>query len=112
MGCHRMCGIYGIVGEPQRVERALDCLRHRGPDQQAFWQDSDAGVWLGHARLSILDLSAAGNQPMISPDGRWVMVYNGEIYNFRQLRAELEADGETFAGHSDSEVLLRLFARE
>lgn len=106
-----MCGIYGIQGAPRAPERGLAALRRRGPDQQADWQDSDAGIWLGHTRLSILDLSEAGNQPMHSPDGRWVMVYNGEIYNYRELRDELEAAGESFVGHSDSEILLRALVR-
>lgn len=106
-----MCGIYGIQGTPQFPQRGLAALRRRGPDQQADWQDPRAGIWLGHARLSILDLSEAGNQPMHSPDGRWVMVYNGEIYNYRELRDELEGAGECFVGHSDSEVLLRALMR-
>ena len=107
-----MCGIYGVIGERRDAERALDAIRRRGPDDRGVWSDSEAGVWFGHLRLSIIDPSAAGHQPMISPDGRVVMIYNGELYNFNELRRELEASGETFAGHSDSEVLLRLFARE
>lgn len=107
-----MCGIYGIQGAVRFPERGLATLRRRGPDQLSHWADAAADIWLGHARLSIIDLSVAGNQPMHSPDGRWVMVYNGEIYNYRELRAELEAVGETFVSQSDSEILLRLFMRE
>lgn len=107
-----MCGIYGISGSSRAPELGLAAVRRRGPDQQRHWKDDAAGIWLGHTRLSILDLSAAGNQPMHSPDGRWVMVYNGEIYNFKALRSELEATGEIFNSHSDSEVLLRLFIRD
>lgn len=107
-----MCGIYGVQGSVRFPERGLAAIRRRGPDQLSHWKDDAAHIWLGHARLSIIDLSEAGNQPMHSPDGRWVMAYNGEIYNYRELRAELEAAGEQFVGHSDSEILLRLFMRE
>ena len=105
-----MCGIVGGVS-PARlaVEAGIASLHHRGPDDQGVWREEAAQ--LGFARLSIIDLSAAGHQPMLSPDGRYVIVFNGEIYNFQQLRAELEGAGETFAGHSDTEVLLRLFAK-
>src|SRR5881275_2610308 len=98
-----MCGIYGVLGRPRAGERALASISHRGPDQQGRWSDPDAGLWFGHSRLSIIDLSAAGAQPMTSPDGRVVMIYNGEIYNYLELRDELVAKGEAFAGHSDSE---------
>ncbi|HEX8963799.1 MAG TPA: asparagine synthase (glutamine-hydrolyzing), partial [Rhodocyclaceae bacterium] len=81
-----------------------------GPDADGAWRDDGCG--LGHTRLSIIDLSPAGAQPMASPDGRYVVVFNGEIYNFLELREELEARGESFAGHSDTEVLLRLFVRD
>ena len=107
-----MCGIYGVQGSVRSPERGLAAMQRRGPDQLSHWKDVAANIWLGHARLSIIDLSEAGNQPMHSRDGRWVMVYNGEIYNYRELRAELEMAGEQFAGHSDSEVFLRLFMRD
>ncbi len=107
-----MCGIYGVQGKTRAPERGLATLRRRGPDKLSHWSDKDADIWLGHARLSIIDVSEAGNQPMHSPDGRVVMIYNGEIYNYRALREELELAGEVFAGHSDSEVFLRLFMRE
>ena len=107
-----MCGIYGVIGAMRSPAAGLSALSHRGPDGLHSWQDDAAGAWLGHARLAIIDPTAAGDQPMVSPDGRFVMVYNGEIYNFLELRAELEEAGETFVGHCDSEVLLRLFARQ
>lgn len=107
-----MCGILGFVGLRAEYRAGLDAIRRRGPDDVGEWSDPDFNLWLGHQRLAILDLSSAGHQPMISPDGRVVMIYNGEIYNYPELRAELESKGEQFAGHSDSEVLLRLFARE
>lgn len=107
-----MCGIYGVLGRSADPKNALAAMRHRGPDGLHSWQDEAASIWLGHARLAIIDPTAAGDQPMSSPDGRFVMVYNGEIYNFLELRAELEDKGEMFVSHCDSEVLLRLFARE
>jgi len=109
-----MCGIVGALMTPGRaapdLAPALASLRHRGPDAQAGWKEE--AVALGHARLAIIDLSPLGAQPMHSGDGRFVMVFNGEIYNFPELRAELEKAGESFAGHSDTEVLLRLYQRE
>ena len=85
-------------------------MLRRGPDAEGLW--SSAGVVLGHRRLAILDLDARANQPMISTDGRYAIVFNGEIYNFRELRRELEADGVASRTSSDTEVLLNLFARE
>ena len=83
----------------------LDRIRHRGPDGQGFYLAD--GVGLGHVRLAIVELSTAGHQPMKSPDGRYTLVYNGEIYNHLELRSQLEADGVRFRGHSDTETLLR-----
>src|SRR5579885_823118 len=81
-------------------------LAHRGPDDAGAWVDAAAGVALGHRRLAIIDLSPEGHQPMLSADGRYVVVFNGEIYNYRALRQELAARGHRFRGHSDTEVLL------
>ena len=108
-----MCGIAGYLAKrpyPFQLAEAVQCLHHRGPDQNGVWERDGTG--LGHARLSIIDLSDAGRQPMSSPDGRYVLVFNGEIYNFRELRRDLEAAGEAFRSHSDTEVLLRLYQRE
>jgi asparagine synthase (glutamine-hydrolysing) len=86
-------------------------LTHRGPDDGGVWVDADNGVALGHRRLSIVDLSAEGHQPMRSADGRFVLVYNGEIYNFSEIRDILESAGHRFRGHSDTEVLLAGFCQ-
>jgi asparagine synthase (glutamine-hydrolysing) len=108
-----MCGISGSFGLPVIDEaRALYLQRRRGPDGSGIWRDDEKHISLAHVRLSIIDISNAGNQPMLSHDGRVVMVFNGEVYNYRELRAELEAVGVRFSGHSDSEVVLALFARE
>ena len=113
-----MCGIAGFFGPPGArpieemrsiTKRMTDAMIHRGPDDDGIWADSDTGVALGHRRLSILDLSPLGHQPMASADGRYVMVFNGEIYNFQELRAELEPHGHTWRGHSDTEIMLAAF---
>jgi asparagine synthase (glutamine-hydrolysing) len=109
-----MCGIAGFVQfQPAsafdleaRARRMADQLVHRGPDDSGTWADAASGAALGFRRLSILDLSAAGHQPMSSGSGRYVMVFNGEVYNFKELRVELEALGHRFRGHSDTEVML------
>ena len=108
-----MCGIVGAIVVPGGrvdLERGIASLHHRGPDDNGIWREDAAA--LGFVRLSILDLSELGHQPMHSPDGRYVIIFNGEIYNFRELRENLVSAGEIFRGHSDTEVLLRLFARE
>jgi len=108
-----MCGIAGIVHHRRATrvdERELLALRdaqtHRGPDDAGAWLDPSGRVGLAHRRLSIIDLSPAGHQPMATDDGRYQVVFNGEIYNFRALRRELERDGAAFRTNSDTEVLL------
>jgi len=109
-----MCGLVGWVGggEPGHsvMERASRLLRHRGPDDHGFEQGQGWGV--AFRRLSILDLSPLGHQPMSSPDRRFVLAFNGEIYNYIELRRELEREGERFRSGSDTEVLLCLLARQ
>lgn len=109
-----MCGIIGYSGrfEPAALEQGLAVIRHRGPDDAGTFFDAAAGVGLGHARLSIIDLSPLGHQPMAALDGAVQVVFNGEIYNHRELRRELEAKGHAFYGHSDTEVLLHLYLEE
>ena len=109
-----MCGIAGQInfdGEPVSsgiLKRMTDAISHRGPDGEGHWIEGNIGF--GHRRLSIIDLSPAGNQPMISSDGRYVLTYNGEIYNFRDLRMELEEKGYRFRSQTDSEVVLYCLA--
>lgn len=108
-----MCGIAGFLGQYSR-ETALamrERIAHRGPDSEGLYFDAGAGIALGHRRLSIVDLSETGSQPMADQSGRYVICYNGEVYNFLELRAELEASGHPFRGRSDTEVVLELFAR-
>ena len=81
-------------------------LTHRGPDDSGLWVDQDGRVAFGHQRLAVVDLSPLGHQPMTSPDGRWVISYNGEVYNFKDLRRRLVSEGLAFRGKSDTEVLL------
>ena len=85
-------------------------LHHRGPDDRGVWVDAAAGIALGHTRLAVVDLSPAGAQPMVSGDGRIVLVFNGEIYNADELRRELTRPGTSFRGHSDTEVLVEALA--
>jgi len=120
-----MCGIAGYLDRGPRavgggscredsdgLAAARDAIRHRGPDDTGLYRDASMGIGLAHTRLSILDLSRHGHQPMATSDGRVVLVYNGEIYNFRELRTELEEKGVTFQGQSDTEVLLQLYLVE
>lgn len=106
-----MCGIAGIAGKKDEVsvQSMLRATAHRGPDDSGMY--ADALCTLGHNRLSIIDLSAAGHQPMLSPDERHVMVYNGEIYNYKTRRKELEQHGVTFKSQTDSEVVLQLYIK-
>ncbi len=115
-----MCGICGFaeagpagspVGLAMLARAMADTIVHRGPDGDGVWADEGAGVAFAHRRLAIVDLSPLGRQPMVSADGRFVVTYNGEIYNHRELRAELEAGGAAFRGQSDTEVLVELCAR-
>ena len=112
-----MCGFGGFIVQSDqystkelknRIKNMVDTLEHRGPNDSGSWQDVGAGVALGHRRLSIVDLSSAGSQPMFSESGRYVIIYNGEIYNFRALQMKLEEAGisPSWRGHSDTEVIL------
>jgi asparagine synthase (glutamine-hydrolysing) len=110
-----MCGITGFLDTSESkgheelcaiAQRMATSLRHRGPEDEGIWADPACGIAFGHRRLSIIDLSSAGHQPMHSSCGRYVITYNGEIYNFKALRQELESSGQTFRGHSDTEVML------
>jgi len=110
-----MCGLAGLLRATPDTDAARletlagamgDALEHRGPDDRGVWVDEEAGIALAHRRLSILDLSPLGHQPMASENHRFVVVYNGEIYNFAELREVLVARGHVFRGHSDTEVLL------
>lgn len=104
-----MCGIIGWLGDgidPELALRMRDTLSHRGPDDAGYWYDKNEAVWLGQRRLSIIDLTVQGHQPMQSGCGRYVLTYNGEIYNFKDLRQALEQKGHAFRGESDTEVLL------
>ncbi|MBI3529594.1 MAG: asparagine synthase (glutamine-hydrolyzing) [Betaproteobacteria bacterium] len=108
-----MCGIVGVLSsavvERATVERMRDRLAHRGPDHAGLWQSVDGRICLGHRRLSIIDLDVRSNQPMCSHDGRFVVTFNGEIYNFRAVRKALEGEGARFRTESDTEVLLEAF---
>ena len=107
-----MCGIAGYVGrfQPDLLGRMNRAQGHRGPDGSGQWHDADAG--LAHVRLAILDLTPNGAQPMADAAGKVIVSFNGEIYNYRELRAGLERDGVAFRGESDTEVLANLLARE
>jgi len=96
---------------PELVRRMLGALGHRGPDDRGVWSDPAGTAVLGTCRLSILDLSPAGHQPMATPDGSLVVAYNGEVYNYRELRAELEASGVEFVSGTDTEVVLKAWER-
>src|ERR1700691_6058193 len=110
-----MCGIVGLF-DPQRrsssdllgrqAAEMAATLTHRGPDDEGTWVDPDGRVVFGHRQLAVVDLSPEGHQPMLSADGRWVLSYNGEIYNFGALRRRLGSEGLQLRGGSDTEVLL------
>jgi asparagine synthase (glutamine-hydrolysing) len=114
-----MCGITGFLERPTRPQAAQEAiaramtaaLAHRGPDDAGIWTDADAGVALGHRRLAIIDVSPLGHQPMSTADGRYIVTYNGEIYNYDVLAARLRQAGVILRGRSDTEVLIEAFAR-
>lgn len=115
-----MCGITGFIDQSaatpaselrMQVRRMGDAIRHRGPDSEGYWEDAATGVAFGHRRLAVIDLSEAGNQPMVSAAGRFILVFNGEIYNFQDLRKQILAEEPSwkFRGHSDTEIMLAAF---
>ena len=124
-----MCGIAGFWEAPTRSKNKLNeiassmasAISHRGPDDSGVWSDQEIGIALGHQRLSIIDLSQTGHQPMVSSTGRFIIVFNGEIYNHLELRAELDCNSNCYnhqrvditklqwRGHSDTETLLAGF---
>ena len=109
-----MCGIIGFSGRytVEALRAGTRAISHRGPDDSGVFFDAAAEIGLGHTRLSIIDLSPLGHQPMEALEGRVGLVFNGEIYNYRELRTELEAKGHSFLGQSDTEVVLRLWIEE
>jgi len=112
-----MCGIAGYIRPAgllgaEVLGAMIAAVQHRGPDGDGLWTDPQAGIALGHRRLKVLDLTDAADQPMISADGRFVLTYNGEIYNFRALREELVAQGATFTSTGDTAVLFELCRRD
>jgi asparagine synthase (glutamine-hydrolysing) len=109
-----MCGIVGVCSQREPVEKVLldrmrDAMVHRGPDDAGTWYSSDRRLGLAHRRLSIIDLSPGGHQPMADPSGQFIIVFNGEIYNFLELREELENKGHAFRTQSDTEVLIEAY---
>ncbi len=111
-----MCGLAGVLNDRGDVAAAvsvmIEAIRHRGPDDGGVWLDDDAGLALGHRRLAVIDTSPSGHQPMLSKDQRFVLVFNGEIYNHLELRKELSASADIhWRGHSDTETLLAGIAR-
>src|SRR5689334_6688050 len=104
-----MCGIAGIIKfsgavRAEEVKRMTDAIAHRGPDGEGCWISKNGKTGLGHRRLSIIDLSAAGAQPMLSEDRRYAIIFNGEIYNYLEIRETLVKKGFPFHSHSDTEV--------
>src|SRR5271170_6103538 len=120
-GTISMCGIAGFVGAASNIgggnvdkvaEAIAASLAHRGPADEGIWIDPAAGTALVHRRLSIIDLSPAGHQPMVSADERFVITYNGEVYSYQPIAAELAGRGHKFHGHSDTEAILESFVAE
>ncbi|MEM4406498.1 MAG: asparagine synthase (glutamine-hydrolyzing) [Candidatus Methanomethylicaceae archaeon] len=106
-----MCGIAGVYGycDAGAIERMLAAMAHRGPDAMGVWVDAEGRIAIGNVRLSILDLSRRADMPMLSEDGRLCITYNGEIYNFKDIRRELERKGYKFFSNSDTEVILKSY---
>ena len=109
-----MCGIYGEVSLNQtidhlRINKNLQLLDHRGPDDEGIWINDDRKIAFGFKRLSIIDLSKRGNQPMIDSSNNYVIIFNGEIYNFKKLKKQLQKKGHQFKSISDTEVLLKAY---
>src|SRR4051812_12930327 len=110
-----MCRIAGIISNTAEgrlaasVKAMCDSMRHGGPDDEGLWEDANTGVCLGHRRLSLLDLTSAGRQPMEANNGRLMITFNGEIYNFKDIRAELEQHNYTFVTATDIEVILKVY---
>ena len=110
-----MCGFVGLIGNinadiEEDVRQMASALSHRGPDSEGFWRDSESEIILCHRRLSVMDLSESGMQPMISASERYVICFNGEIYNHQELRAQLSGAGHlvNWRGNSDTESLLEM----
>jgi asparagine synthase (glutamine-hydrolysing) len=107
-----MCSIFGyITKQPKDITIFQRCLQHRGPDGHGVYEDLPQRLTLGHSRLSIIDLSAVSDQPMLDEDENMILVFNGEIYNYQEIKNDLVADGFTFKTHSDTEVLLKAFKK-
>src|SRR5690349_8793062 len=112
-----MCGIAGIYAyhyaanpiDADELRRMRDHMQTRGPDGAGAWCSGDERIGLANRRLAIIDLSESGAQPMASADGKAIITFNGEIYNYRELRRQLEAQGRTFRTQTDTEVLLQLY---
>ena len=109
-----MCGIIGLYGDydSNKFISALDKLKHRGEDDIGHYFNAENNIALGHTRLSILDKSSLGHQPMLSFDEKVILIFNGEVFNFKELRNDLESKGYEFIGNSDTEVLLNLYLSE
>ncbi len=112
-----MCGIAGYISikncfSKEQLKEAISCIKHRGPDAEGFYFSPDEKVGLGHRRLSVLDLSSGANQPMFSANGRYCIVFNGEVYNFIELKEQLADKGASLKTTSDTEVILELFVEK
>ena len=111
-----MCGIIGIISEKNKIDDKIllnmrDSLKHRGPDNGGIYLSPNEKIGLGHRRLSIIDLSKNGNQPLFSRDQQVVIVYNGEVYNYKPLKEKLECHGYNFTTTSDTEVVLNAYLK-